>query len=229
MEEEDPAEVAAAAAAAAAAATAAASSSSSRASGGGGRGASYHGGGGGYPSTFGHSSLYASLLGSMSGHQLSGFTHHGSLQHTHSGQALDLVESDSDEEYMYTVGNGDGLHSDDESDEESGDESDEEEEDDEDKDEENAEDAEDEVLAEAEEEEEAAEEARVPLLVGRRSEGTACTSTLRADAPVFRPSQPPATSTGASSSSDPTAHKQQGDQGPGEISPQSVTTALLGA
>ena len=66
---------------------------------------------------------YASLLGSMSGHQLSGFTHHGSLQHslqhTHSGQALDLVESDSDEEYMYTVGNGDGLHSADESDEES--------------------------------------------------------------------------------------------------------------
>ena len=162
----------------------------------------------------------------MSGHQLSGFTHHGSLQH--SGQALDLVESDSDEEYMYTVGNGDGLHSDDESDEESGDESGEEE--DEDEDEENAEDAEDEELAEAEEEEEEeAEEARVPLLVGRRSEGTACTSTLRADAPVFLPSLPPATSTGASSSSDPTAHKQQGDQGPGEISPQSVTTALLGA
>ena len=153
----------------------------------------------------------------MSGHQLSGFAHHGSLQH--SGQALDLVESDSDEEYMYTVGNGDGLHSGDESGEEE----------DEDEDEENAEDVEDEVLAEAEEEEEEAEEARVPLLVGRRSEGTACTSTLRADAPVFLPSLPPATSTGASSSSDPTAHKQQGDQGPGEISPQSVTTALLGA
>ena len=162
----------------------------------------------------------------MSGHQLSGFTHHGSLQH--SGQALDLVESDSDEEYMYTVGNGDGLHSDEESDEESGEEEEEEEEE-EDDDDEDAEDAEDEVLAEAEEEEEEAEEARVPLLVGRRSEGTACTSTLRADAPVFLPSMPPATSTGASSSSDPTAHKQQGDQGPGEISPQSVTTALLGA
>ena len=226
MEEEDPAEVAAAAAAAAAA-TAAASSSSSRAGGGGGRGASYHGGGGGYPSTFGHSSLYASLLGSMSGHQLSGFTHHGSLQHTHSGQALDLVESDSDEEYMYTVGNGDGLHSDDESGEESGEEEDE---DEEDEDEEDEEDEEEEAVAEAEEDEEAAGEARVPLLMGRRSEGTTSSSMLRAEAPVFVPSLPPATSTGASSSSsDPAAHKQQGGQGPGEISPQSVTTVLPGA
>ena len=161
----------------------------------------------------------------MSGHQLSGFTHHGSLQH--SGQALDLVESDSDEEYMYTVGNGDGRHSDDESDDESGEV--EEDEEDEENTEDAEEDAEDEVLAEAEEEEEEADEARVPLLVGRRSQGTACTSMLRADAPVFLPSLPPATSTGASSSSDPTAHKQQGDQGLGEISPQSVTTALLGA
>ena len=225
MEEEDPAEVAAAAAAAAAA-TAAASSSSSRAGGGGGRGASYHGGGGGYPSTFGHSSLYASLLGSMSGHQLSGFTHHGSLQHTHSGQALDLVESDSDEEYMYTVGNGDGLHSDDESGEESGEEEDEDEDDEDEEDED--EDEEEEVVAE--EEEAAAGEARVPLLMGRRSEGTTSSSMLRAEAPVFVPSLPPATSTGASSSSsDPTAHKQQGGQGPGEISPQSVTTVLPGA
>jgi hypothetical protein len=182
---------------------------------------------------------YASLLGSMSGHQLSGFTHHGSLQHslqhTHSGQALDLVESDSDEEYMYTVGNGDGLHSADESDEESGEEEEEEEEEEEDEnedeneDEEDAEDEDDEVVAEAGAEEEAAEEARVPLLMGRRSEGTTSTSMLRADAPVFVPSLPPAVSTGASSSSDPTAPKQQGVQGPGEISPQSVTTALLGA
>ena len=157
----------------------------------------------------------------MSGHQLSGFTHHGSLQHTHSGQALDLVESDSDEEYMYTVGNGDGLHSDDESGEESGEEDEDEDEDEEDEDE------------EVEEEEEVAEaeagEARVPLLMGRRSEGTTSSSMLRAEAPVFIPSLPPATSSSSASSSDPTTHKQQGGQGPGEISPQSVTTALPGA
>ena len=155
----------------------------------------------------------------MSGHQLSGFTHHGSLQH--SGQALDLVESDSDEEYMYTVGNGDGLHSDDESGEESGEEDEDEDEDEEDEDE------------EVEEEEEVAEaeagEARVPLLMGRRSEGTTSSSMLRAEAPVFIPSLPPATSSSSASSSDPTTHKQQGGQGPGEISPQSVTTVLPGA
>ena len=82
MQEPDPAALAAAAAAAEAASS---SSSSSRAvAPGGGGGNSYHGNSyHGYPTSFGHSSLYASLLGSMSGHQLGGSTHH-LLQPMHS-------------------------------------------------------------------------------------------------------------------------------------------------
>ena len=87
MQEPDPAALAAAAAAAEAASSSSSSSSRAVAPGGGGggaRGASYHGNSyHGYPSSFGHSSLYASLLGSMSGHQLGGSTHH-LLQPMHS-------------------------------------------------------------------------------------------------------------------------------------------------
>ena len=77
------------------------------------------------------------------------------------------------------------------------------------------------------------EEARAPLLTGRRSEGAPRTSVLDANAPAFVPSQRPATATEASGSTDPTgdptADKRQAGQGPGEISPQSVTAALPGA